>query len=389
MTNLTREHDAGDYEKREQKAIRNGKRALSRAPWLFSRTGVPSKGFFFELKENDLVHPGFYAVHCVDGVGTKLFLSAWSNDYSLQPIDAIAMSANDMATAIEALPDTVDLYFAVQHGIEEQHMEQIMGGFAEALGRIRIPGVPFEPNIGKIETASHDEMVALGVPGKGWDVGVVMTGYIPKNKVPHLRPRAGHVIVGVRSSGAHSNGYTGARHVLFGPQVEYREEWKSQYRGRYRFEDRPAVLEGLTVLDALQVPTAIYLRDAATIGKELDLRDIYGVNITGGGLANFNRVGQGVSFEITDPLDPLPIHKLLISESGWSPREAYRKQNMGMGFAYIVPSLDAAEAVVRLIADRGENAAKIVGEVREHDGTVPRTIIHKPYGGPALEFVGY
>jgi phosphoribosylformylglycinamidine cyclo-ligase len=389
MLNQASKDDTGDYEKREQKAIRNGRRALSRAPWLFNRTSAPSKGFFFELKENDVVHPGFYAVHCVDGVGTKLFLSAWSNNYSLSPVDAVAMSANDMATAIEALPDTVDLYFAVQHGIEEHHMEEIMDGFAGALERIRIPGAPFEPNIGKIETASHDEMVALGVPGKGWDVGVVMTGYIPKHKVPHLEPKPGHLIVGVSSSGAHSNGYTSARHVLFGPDVEYREEWKSQYRGGFRFEDRPAVLEGLTVLEALQIPTAIYLRDAAAIGKELDLRDIYGVNITGGGLANFNRVGQEVSFEIVDPLDPLPIHKLLVAESRWGPRKAYSKQNMGMGFAYIVPALEVAEVVVRIIADRGENTAKIVGEVREHTGSQPCTVLHKPFEGPPLKFVGY
>jgi len=389
MSSPTRRHNSGDYEKREQKAIHNGKRALSKAPWLFNRTPARSKNFFFQLKENDAVHPGYYAVHCVDGVGTKLFLSAWSSNYSLQPIDAIAMSANDLATAIHALPDTVDLYFAVQHGVEEHHMEEIMGGFVDALEKIRIPGAPFGPNMGKIETASHDEMVSLGVPGKGWDVGVVVTGYIPKEKVPKLDPQPGHFIVGVASSGAHSNGYTSARHVLFGPDVEYREEWKSQYRGRFQFDDRPAVLEGLTVMEALQVPTAIYLADAAAIGEAFDDRDLYGVNITGNGLANFNRAGQGVSFEITEPLEPLPIHKLLIQESGWSPQEAYGKQNMGMGFAYLVPSLEMAEGVVEILRQRGENRARIVGEVRKNEGKTLRTTIHKPYEGPPLDFVGY
>jgi len=385
----TKEQDTGDYEKREKMAIRSGKRALSRAPWLFNRTNPQSKGFFFELKENDVVHPDYYAVHCVDGVGTKLFLSAWSNNYSLQPIDAIAMNANDLATAIHALPDAIDLYFAVQHSIEENHMEEIMGGFVDALERIRVPGAPFDPNIGKIETASLDEMVSLGVPGKGWDVGVVMTGYIPKDKVPNLHPKSGNIIVGVSSSGAHSNGYTSARHILFPPGVEYREEWKSQYKGRFQFDDQPAVLEGLTVLEALQAPTAIYLVDAASIGKKFDDRDIYGVNITGNGLANFNRAGQGVSFEITEPLDLLPIHKLLIEESGWRPEEAYTKQNMGMGFAYIAPSLEMAEGVVELIHRGGENRAKIVGEVRKNKEPELRTTIHRPYEGKPLDFIGY
>ncbi|MCK4272266.1 hypothetical protein KAX22_06425 [bacterium] len=383
------EQSRWDYEKSEQRAIQSGKQALARAPWLANRTNRKAAGFFFELKENDAVHPRHYAVHCVDGVGTKLFLSAWSNNYALQSIDAIAMNANDMATAIHALPDTIDLYFAVQQDIEENHMGEIMSGFRDALERIRIPGAPFDPNIGKIETASLDEMISVGVPGKGWDVGVVITGYILKEKVPRLDPKPGHIIVGISASGAHSNGYTSARHVLFPADVEYREEWKSQYTGRFQFDDKPAVLEGLTVLEALQVPTALYLAEAAAIGEKFDHRDIYGINITGNGLANFNRVGRGVSFEITDPLDPLPIHRLLIEESGWGPREAYSKQNMGMGFAYIVPTLQMAEEVVELIRRAGENRAKIVGEVGRNEKPDLRTTIRRPYEGEPLDFVGY
>jgi phosphoribosylformylglycinamidine cyclo-ligase len=220
-------------------------------------------------------------------------------------------------------------------------------------------------------------------------VGVAMLGYIPRNKVPLLTPRPGHIIVGVASSGAHSNGYTEARHVLLTPEVEYRQEWKSRYRGRFGLDHRPGILAGLTVLEALQTPTFIYLAESVVIGRHLDHRDIYGVNITGGGLTNFNRAGQGASFEITDPLDPLPIHRLLIAESGWSPRQAYRKQNMGMGFAYIAPTLKMAEEMVKLIAERGEHRAQIIGEVRTHEGGQLRTVLHKPYEGPPVEFVGY
>jgi phosphoribosylformylglycinamidine cyclo-ligase len=378
-----------DYEQSERQALRDGKKALWGATWLFDRAGPRSRGFFFELKENEAVHPEYYAVHCVDGVGTKLFLSAWSDDYGLAPIDAVAMNANDMATAIHALPDTVDLYFVMQQRVEREHMGTIMAGFARALEKIRVPDAPFQVNLGKIETASHDETVALGVPGKGWDVGVVMSGYIPRDKIPHLRPQPGHVIVGVASSGAHSNGYTEARHVLLTPEVEYRQEWKGRYRGRLGLDDRPPVLKGMTVLEALQVPTAIYLVEAVAIGRRFDDRDIYGVNITGGGLANFNRAGQGVCFQISDPLEPLPIHRLLVQESGWSPRETYRKQNMGMGFAYIVPSLETAERVVELIAERGQHRAQIIGEVRSGQDEQARTVLHRPYEGPKLEYVGY
>jgi phosphoribosylformylglycinamidine cyclo-ligase len=381
--------DVGDYESREEMAVKSGKDALKKAPWLFNRANPRSRGFFFELKENDAVHPDWYAIHCVDGVGTKLFLSAWSGNYGLQPIDAVAMNSNDMATSIRAYPDVINLYFAVQAGIEESHMGEIMSGFVHALEEIRIPGAPFDPNVGKIETASLDEMISLGIPNKGWDVGVVMSGFIRKDEVPNLDPRPGHIIVGVSSTGCHSNGFTSARHVLFTPDVEYREEWKRKYWGRFGLHDRPDILKGASVLEALQAPTALYTVEAAMIGKACDSRDVYGVNITGNGLANFNRAGRGVSFEITDPLAPLPIHELLVQESGWSPKQAYVKQNMGMGFAFVVPSLCIAECVVALINERGEHTAKIVGEVARCDGKDLRTTIHKPYEGEPLTIVGY
>lgn len=165
----------------------------------------------------------------------------------------------------------------------------------------------------------------------------------------------------VSSTGAHSNGFTATRHVLFKSDVEYREEWKPQYRGRFNLNDKPEILEGRTVLEALQNPTALYLVETSLIGQQFDNRDIYGINITGNSLANFNRVGKNISFEITDPMDVLPIHKLLIEESGWTPKQAYTKQNMGMGFAYIVPNLEIAEGIVKLINERGEHKAKIIG----------------------------
>jgi len=382
--------DTADYEEREEIAIRSGKKALERAPWLFNRrSNLIKGGFFVELRENNLVHPDYCSVHCVDGNGTKLFLGPWSGNYRKAPQDGIAMNANDMATIISAYPDALNIYIACQTEVEEQHMGEIMNGFVDAAEKIKIQNAPFDLNIGKLETASLDEMISLGIPNKGHDFGIVMVGYIKKDKVPNLEPKPGHLIVGVSSTGLHSNGYTGARHVLFTPDVEYREEWKSQYKGRFHFNDKPKILEGKTVLEALQVPTALYLVEASLIGQEFNNRDIYGVNITGNGLHNFNRAGKNVSFEITEPMDILPIHKLLIQESNWSPKQAYTKQNMGMGFTYIAPSFDIAEGIVKLINDRGENKAKIVGVVNKSKEKELITRIHKPYEGNLLEFIGY
>jgi phosphoribosylformylglycinamidine cyclo-ligase len=381
--------DTADYEASEKIAISVGKKALSNARWLHNREVEKTKGFFVELRENNHIHPKHYSVHCVDGVGTKVFLSAWSGNYRLAPIDALAMNANDMATIIHAYPDALNLYIATQTGVEEKHMGEIMSGFIDALEKIRIPKAPFDVNIGKIETASLDEIISLGIPDKGVDFGVVLTGYIQKNKVPSLDPQRGDIIVGVSSTGLHSNGYTGARHVLFTPEVEYRDEWKSQYKGRYHLHDKPSILKGKTVLEALQVPTALYLVEASLVGQHFENPEIYGVNMTGNGLHNFNRAGKSITFEITDPLEPLPIHKLLIQESKWTPAQAYTKQNMGMGFAYIAPNIETAEGIVKLINERGENKAKIIGEVAANDEWLLKTILHKPYEGKSLDFIGY
>ncbi len=384
------ERDTANYERSEGMAIAAGQEAFKRAPWLFNRMIPKFKGFFVELRINP-VNPDYLEAHCVDGNGTKLFYSAWSDYYRDAPIDGIEMNANDLATIIHAYPNMLNLYIASQTEVEENKMGEIMNGFVDALERIRIPNAPWDLNIGKIETASLDEMISLGLPGKGVDFGISMTGLIHKNKVPNLDPKRGHFIVGVSSTGMHSNGHTGARHELFtySPKLESREEWANQYHGKFDIWDRPEILEGKTVLEALQVPTADYLVEASLIGQQFDNRDIYGINITGNGLHNFNRAGEGVSFEITDPFEPLSIHKLLIQESGWNLETAYKKQNMGMGFAYVVPSFEIAEGIVKLINDQGQNTAKIVGELRKSKEGDLRTILHTPYETNPIDFVGY
>lgn len=393
MPGKTKSRRTEEYEDSEKEAIKSGKKALERAPWLFSRAVPRTKGFFAEARENYAVHPDHYSVHLVDGVGTKLFFSAWSDDYRKAPIDAVAMNANDMATLINAFPTEINLYLACQTWVEENKMGEIMDGFVDALERIRVPNAPWEMNIGKMETASLDEMISLGIKDKGVDYGVVMIGHIQRSRLPNLDPKPGNIIVGVSSTGLHSNGFTGARHVLLKPDVEYRDEWKPQYRGRFGLHDKPSMLEGKTVMEAMQVPTALYLAEAGAIGDFFSGNtNIYGVNITGNGLHNFNRAGKNVSFEITDPMQPLPIHKLLAQESGWTPKNAYTKQNMGMGFAYVVPNKEVAEVIVLSINQRGENHAQIAGEVRKARRSEKelRTTMHAPYdGGKPINFAGY
>ena len=386
--NKMAERDTADYEKSEKVAIDAGKSALQKSPWLFDRA-AGLRGFFVEMRKNDNVHPDHFSVHCVDGAGTKLFYGPRTGNYRFQSLDALRMNSNDMATVLNALPDSLCIYIAVQDKIKLHHMGEIMEGFRQGLEGIKVRQ-PFNVNMGKLETASLDEMISLGVPGLGYDIGVVLSGFIRKDLVPKLDPKPGDFIVGVASTGLHSNGHTGARHVLFTSDFEYRDEWKSQYRGRFSPNDKPDILEGKTVIEALQIPTACYFLDSHVIGDLFRSNpDIYGINITGNGLANFNRAGSGVSFEITDPLPLLPIHKLLIQESKWDPYNAYLKQNNGMGFAYIVQGRNNADDVVELINKMGRNHAQIVGNVKASDEGELVTHMHKSYEGGMLTYRGY
>jgi phosphoribosylformylglycinamidine cyclo-ligase len=382
---------AEDYEKREEVAITGGKRALLRAPWLLSRQDPRSKGFFCEI--SDLIPDAhlFKETGCTDGIGTKITLAALpGGSWRTLGKDGVYMNANDLAPSMWGFPNKVFLYFACQGQVETEKMGEIMEGIVDALLPIRkIATAPIELNIGKMETASLDEMIAGPVPGLGFDLGVVMTGYIRKDKVPNLDPLPGHLIVGVSSTGLHSNAYTGARHALLRPDVESRPEWQGQYHGRFLPSDKPSELDGMTVLEAMQVPTACYLDEAAEIALQFDNRDIYGVNITGNGLKNFNRAGRNVSFEITDPLAPRPINLLVAQESGWSAEKAYEKTNMGMGFAYIAPRHIAFKIADRINAV-GSHHAEIVGEVFHSDQKELVTNLHTAFDGTKnVRFVGY
>ena len=103
---------------------------------------------------------------------------------------------------------------------------------------------------------------------------------------------------------------------------------------------------------------------------------------------NFNRVGENVRFEITRPMPMLPIHMLVMQESGWDLKTAYTKQNNGMGFAYLFPDRVMGEEAVDMINERGEHRAQIVGEVARHKGKDLVTRLHLP-GEKPIEFVGY
>ena len=161
----------------------------------------------------------------------------------------------------------------------------------------------------------------------------------------------------------HSNGYTDLRYNLLKGEFEERAEFKKNYKGKYRLDDD---FDGSTIGEVILEPTKIYIKDVAKIAKDFP---VVGVNNTGYGLKNLNRIEQNVEFRIDNAISPHPIFKLMQQESGFSDEKMYTTFNMGMGFFVIVKKQDV-ENILQIVKD-----GKIVGEVRKSNKT--KTVLER------------
>ncbi|MBY0356503.1 MAG: phosphoribosylformylglycinamidine cyclo-ligase [Candidatus Obscuribacterales bacterium] len=256
-----------------------------------------------------------------DGVGTKLLVAEALNKHDTIGIDLVAMCANDLV-CVGAAPSLFLDYFAVGH-LENQSADAIMKGIVEGCdqaGMILAGG----------ETA---ELPGLYKPGH-YDLAGFAVGHVTRDKlITGNKIKPGQKLVGVASSGIHSNGLSLARKVL--PQED---KW----------------------LNLLLEPTLIYVKAVlAALSKHGDA--ISGIcHITGGGWRNLLRLNKEAGFTVTSPLlVPEVFHK--ISEHVES-EEMYKTFNMGMGLALIVEK--EAELVADLFKEHGFSAA-VVGETTD------------------------
>ncbi len=363
-----------DYQKREEIAVNAIKKAI---PETLKTDMLPvSKGLFCELYENNEVFPNHYMASAIDGVGTKLLLAEAMEIYDTVGIDLVAMSANDLATFGKMSPFLFIDYFAVEHKIEEEGITgEIIKGIVKGLEQCDASNIlrnSIKINFGKGETASVDELMSGIRPGYGFDLAGGLIGFVPKKDFG-FEVKPGQKIITFPSSGLHSNGYTDARLKLLNGDFETREKFKKRYQGRYKLDDE---FENTTIGKALLEPTKIYVEDMAKISKDFK---VIGINNTGYGLKNLNRLTGKFEFVIDDPIKPLPIFNLIQKEAKFSDEEMYRKFNMGMGF-FIMAEKEDAEDILQITKD-----AKIVGEVKPAQKT--RTILKKE--GKEILFEGY
>jgi len=300
--------------------------------------GIGGFGGLFALDTTKYRNP--VLVSGTDGVGTKLKLAFLTGRHDTVGIDLVAMSVNDVAvTGAEPL-FFLDYYATGRLRAEEA--AQVVKGIAEGCrqaGCALIGG----------ETAELPGFYADGE----YDLAGFAVGVVERDRILDGRGVVpGDALVGVASSGLHSNGYSLARKVLL---------------ERRALSDRPAELAGRTLGEALLEPTRIYARDLLALLEEVPLKAA--AHITGGGLpGNVPRnLPDGTRAVIRGGTWDVPAIFGLIEREGAVPRdEMYRTFNMGLGLVLVLP-LASAEAARAVLARRGL-ASWVVGAVEAGTG---------------------
>ncbi len=289
-----------------------------------------------------------------DGVGTKILVAQMVGKFDTIGIDCIAMNANDLL-CVGAEPLALVDYVAVQ--LPNRRVLREMGrGLREGArrARITIPGG---------EIAQLREMIRGVHKDDGFDLVGTCVGIVRLDRIiVGQRIKPGDVVLGLRSSGIHSNGLTLARDVLF--------------RRQKLRPDRYIPELGRTVGAELLEPTRIYVPEILHMLRAgLDLRAL--IHMTGDGLLNLSRVAARVGFIIDSWPEPHPIFGLIQATGRINPTEMFRVYNMGIGFCLVLPDdsrqIDQAMAIAK---KHGVECYRLGYTNRDAE----KKIVLKPYG---------
>ena len=304
--------------------------------------GIGGFGALFEVSKK---YREPVLVSGTDGVGTKLKLAFHLNRHDTVGIDLVAMSVNDILVQ-GAEPLFFLDYFACGR-LNVATATDVIKGIAagcEQAGCALIGG----------ETAEMPSMY----PDGEYDLAGFAVGAVEKSRIiDGKKISPGDVVLGLASSGAHSNGYSLVRKILDVAQPDLNAD----------FHGRP-------LSDVLIAPTRIYVKPLLALMEKIDVHGL--VHITGGGLVeNIPRVLQPNLTAVLqrDAWQMPPLFIWLQQHGGVADAEMHRVFNCGVGMTVIV-SKDNADAAEAMLSQAGETVFR-VGEIRERRGDEPQTIV--------------
>ena len=313
-------------------------RSTARAGVMGSLGGF---GALFDLRAAGFTDP--VLVSTTDGVGTKLKLAIETGRHGTVGIDLVAMCVNDLV--VQGAEPLFFLDYFATGALDVAQAAQVVSGIAEGC---RQAGCALVGG----ETAEMPGLYAAG----DYDLAGFAVGAAERGTLLPAGVQPGDTVLGLPSSGVHSNGYSLVRRIAG-------TRW-----------DEP--FEGGTLADALMAPTRIYVAPLLALHRAGLLRAA--AHITGGGLpGNLPRVlPEGTRAVLDAGAWPLPpVFRWLAQAGGVAPAEMLRVFNCGVGMALVVSDAPAALALLR---DHGEDALAI-GRIEAGDGPAAATI-HTPDG---------
>jgi phosphoribosylformylglycinamidine cyclo-ligase len=299
--------------------------------------GLGGFGALFDLKAAGFRDP--ILVSTTDGVGTKLKVAIDAKKHDTVGIDLVAMCVNDLI--VQGAEPLLFLDYFATGKLDVASAAQVIAGIAEGCkqaGCALVGG----------ETAEMPGMYGAG----DYDLAGFAVGAAERERIlPRQDIVAGDIVLGLASSGVHSNGFSLVRKLVAQEHLSY---------------DKPAPFDASQTLgDALLTPTRIYVRAMLQAVKADAVKAM--AHITGGGLLeNIPRVlpqGIGVRINATNWQAP-PVFRWLAQAGNIDAHEMARTFNCGIGMAVIVAS-DQADKATKILTEAGERVFRIgVAEVR-------------------------
>jgi phosphoribosylformylglycinamidine cyclo-ligase len=274
------------------------------------------------------------AIH-TDGVGTKVLIANKMKKYDTVGIDCIAMNVNDII-CIGATPISFVDYIAANKN-DQKIFKKIVEGLVKGAKKAGVPIVGGE-------TAIMPDLFASN--GFSFDLAGMVVGLLSKKQMVLGKSiKKGDVIIGAKSSGLHSNGYTLARKALL---------------SKYSLKSK---IKGIGVLgNALLTPTEIYVKPVLEIIQKCNVHGL--AHITGGSFTKLLRLKK-IGYDL-DSLPKPPAIMQLIEEQGVKSLEMYKTFNMGVGFCVISPKNE--EKKINSIFKKYGINCKRVGQIVEKKG---------------------